>query len=66
MALSHKPARRVPVQLEFPFMHTMPPRLSPAAEVKRYAEYRRSVRDDHNPKHRQEAGHGTRQTARRA
>jgi hypothetical protein len=40
------PRTQVPAQLEFEFMHTMPPRLSPAAEAKRYAEYRRSVRDE--------------------
>ena len=47
MPLSRKPPRtQIPARLEFEFMHTMPPRPSPAAEAKRYAEYRRSVRDE--------------------
>ena len=37
---------QAPPQLQFEFMHTTPPRLSPAAVAKRYAEYRRSVRDE--------------------
>jgi hypothetical protein len=40
------PHAHAPAQLEFEFMHTQPPQLSPAAEAKQYAEYRRSVRDE--------------------
>lgn len=60
----HKPQRlQPPAQLQFEFMHTMPPRLSPAAEVKQYAEYRRSVRDEpdrRNPEPERKTNHGTR------
>jgi len=38
--------RARPTQLQFEFMHTVPPQLSPAAARKQYAEYRRSVRDE--------------------
>jgi hypothetical protein len=49
MTLSpRKPTRpaQAPAQLQFEFMHTTPPRLSPAAVSKRYAEPRRSVRGE--------------------
>jgi hypothetical protein len=63
-----KPTRlaQAPAQLQFEFMHTMPPRLSPAAEAKQYAEYRRSARGEprrRSPRQKRRPSHGHWKTA---
>ena len=57
---------QVSAQLEFEFMRTTPPRLSPAAEAKQYAAYRRSVRGEphrRSPRQERRPSHGHRKTA---